>query len=564
MGNDDQRMGEDGTVSEPAARRQRGGASLVALGIFLSRIAGLVRERVFAHYFGASVAAGAFKAAIRIPNALQNLFGEGVLSASFIPVYAKLRAEGDEDLADRVAGIVGSFLALFVTVVVAVGMLLSGPLVSVIAGGFTGEARELTVSLVRILFPGVGLLVMSAWCLGILNSHRKFFISYVAPVFWSAAMIVAMIAFGGRVGEERLVVILAWGTVAGSLLQFGVQLPFVFKLAKGLRVGLDRTLEPVREVFRNALPVIVGRGVVQLSAFVDEMIGSFLGTAAMAGIAYAQTLYMLPVSLFAMSIAAAELPEMSSVLGTAEEIGAKLRARIGAAQRQIAFLVVPSIVAFLAIGTFLVSGLFETGKFGRAETHYVAWILGGYAIGLLAVTLGRLYSSAFYALRDTKTPLRFATIRVVVAIALGLTLAIPLRPYWVEMIKGLGLTLPEVSNAEKAIGAVGLTIAGGLASWLELVLLRRTLAKRIGATPMAAGFLARVWAAAITAGIAGTAFGIYAAGAVIARLPSVFGLHRIGGAICVAAVFGLVYLGAAALLCIEETSRVTRALRRRG
>ncbi|MGK2859188.1 MAG: murein biosynthesis integral membrane protein MurJ [Thermoanaerobaculia bacterium] len=564
MGNDEQQTGADGADGAAMPGVRRGGASLVALGIFLSRIAGLIRERVFAHYFGATVAAGAFKAAIRIPNALQNLFGEGVLSASFIPVYAKLRAEGDEELADRVAGIVGSFLALFVAVVVAAGMLLSGPLVSVIAGGFTGEARELTVRLVRILFPGVGLLVMSAWCLGILNSHRKFFISYVAPVFWSAAMIVAMIAFGGRVGEERLAVILAWGTVVGSLLQFGVQLPFVFQLAKGLRVGLDRTLEPVREVFRNALPVIVGRGVIQLSAFVDELIGSFLGTAAMAGIAYAQTLYMLPVSLFAMSIAAAELPEMSSALGTAEEIGAKLRARIGAAQRQIAFLVVPSIVAFLAIGTFLVSGLFETGKFGRAETHYVAWILGGYSIGLFAVTLGRLYSSAFYALRDTKTPLRFAIIRIFVAIVLGLTLAIPLRPYWVEMIKRAGLSLPEISNAEKAIGAVGLTIAGGIASWIELVLLRRALARRIGATPMDGSFLVRVWCAALAGGAAGAAFGVYGAGAVISRLPSTFGFHRIGGAICVAAVFGLVYLGVAALLRVQETSRVTRIFRRRG
>lgn len=564
MGNDEQQTGAEMAADAPREQPRRSGASRVALGIFLSRIAGLVRERVFAHYFGNSMAAGAFKAAIRIPNALQNLFGEGVLSASFIPVYAKLRAEGEEKLADRVAGVVGSFLALFVAVVVAAGMLLSEPLVSVIAPGFKGEARELTISLVRILFPGVGLLVMSAWCLGILNSHRKFFISYVAPVFWSAAMIAAMIAYGGRVGQERLAVILAWGTVAGSLLQFGVQLPFVLQLAKGMRAGLDRTLEPVRAVFRNALPVIVGRGVVQLSAFVDEMIGSLLGTAAMAGIAFAQTLYMLPVSLFAMSIAAAELPEMSSALGTAEEIGAKLRARIGAAQRQIAFLVVPSIVAFLAIGTFLVSGLFETGKFGRADTHYVAYILGGYSVGLLAVTLGRLYSSAFYALRDTKTPLRFAMIRVVVAIGLGLTLAIPLRPWWVALMKSAGLRLPEVSNAEVAIGAVGLTVAGGIASWIELVLLRRALARRIGATPMDGGFLARVWCAALAGGAAGAAFGIYGAGAVISRLPSVLGLHRIGGAICVAAVFGLVYLGVAALLRIEETSRVTRIFRRRG
>jgi len=561
---DDEKRTEAERASAPAARGGRSGATLVALGIFLSRIAGLVRERVFAHYFGNSVAAGVFKAAIRIPNALQNLFGEGVLSASFIPVYARLRAEGKEELADRVAGVVGSFLALFLAIVVTLGMLFSRAIVILIAPGFDGEAHELAVRLVRILFPGIGLLVMSAWCLGILNSHRRFFISYTAPVLWSAAMIAAMIGFGGKVDQERLVIILAWGTVVGSALQFGVQLPHVFRLARGLHFGLDRTLEPVRTVFRNAGPVIVGRGVVQVSAFVDAMIGSFLGAAALAGIAYAQTLYMLPVSLFAMSIAAAELPEMSGAVGTHSEIAEKLRARIAAAQRQVAFLVVPSMVAFLAIGTSLVSGLFETGKFGPEDTIYVTWILGGYAVGLLAVTVSRVYSSAFYALRDTKTPLKFAAIRVAVAIALGLTLALPLRPWLVSIAIGAGVKLPAVDNAELAVGAVGLAVAGGVASWIELTLLRRALAAKIGATPMPGSFGARIWCAALAAGVAGALFAAYVAGPLVALLPSQFGLHRIGGAAAVAGVFGVVYLAVAGALRVEEVGGLMRRLRRRG
>lgn len=563
MGDDENRENSQGEAAV-VPRGGRGGAVLVAAGIFLSRIAGLVRERVFAHYFGTSLAGGVFKAAIRIPNALQNLFGEGVLSASFIPVYTKLRAEGKEELADRVAGVVGSILALFVAVIVAAGMLFTAPIVSAIAPGFTGEARALTIDLVRILFPGVGFLVMSAWCLGILNSHRKFFISYAAPVLWSAAMITAMIAFGGRVGQERLAVILAWGTVAGSLLQFGVQLPFVLRAAKGMRAGIDRTLEPVRAVFRNALPVIVGRGVVQVSAFVDEVIGSLLGASALAGIAFAQTLYMLPISLFAMSVAAAELPEMSSAVGTPAEVAEKLRARIGAAQRRVAFLVVPSTVAFLAIGTSLVSGLFETGRFGRDDTIYVTWILGGYSIGLLAVTVGRVYSSAFYALHDTKTPLHFAMIRVSVAILLGVALAIPLRPWLVGLVTDLGVALPAVENASRSVGAVGLAFAGGVASWIELTLLRRALAGKIGATPMPGSFLAKICGAALAAGVAGAIFSAEVAGFVVGLLPKTFGLHRVGGAVAVAAVFGVVYLSTAAVLRVEEVGGVMRRLRRRG
>src|SRR6266704_5647089 len=168
----------------------------VAAGILLSRIIGLVRLRVFSHYFGLrSDAADAFNAAFRIPNFLQNMFGEGVLSASFIPVYSRLLAEGDEEEAGRVAGAIAAILALVTTVLVLAGVLATPLLIDAIAPGFEGAKRHLTIRLVRVLFPGVGLLVLSAWCLGILNSHRRFFLSYAAPVVSSAAMIAAMIAF---------------------------------------------------------------------------------------------------------------------------------------------------------------------------------------------------------------------------------------------------------------------------------------------------------------------------------------------------------------------------------
>src|SRR5690349_9897989 len=163
-------------------------AFLVATGIFLSRIAGLVRERAIAHFLGNSFAADALRGALRIPNILQNLFGEGVLSASFIPVYAKLVAQGEEEESGRVAGAVFSLLALVTSVLVLSGVLATPYLIDAIAPGFKGETRLLTIQLVRILFPGVGLLVLSAWCLGILNSHRRFFLSYASPVVWNIAM----------------------------------------------------------------------------------------------------------------------------------------------------------------------------------------------------------------------------------------------------------------------------------------------------------------------------------------------------------------------------------------
>src|SRR6476620_7520608 len=186
------------TSTRPAPRTGRS-AVFVAAGIFSSRLAGLIRLRVFAYYFGLqSDSADAFMAAFRIPNFLQNLFGEGALSASFIPVYASLLARGDREEATDVAGAVGALLSLVTAVIVLLGILFTPLLITVIAPGFTGPKRDLTIILVRIGFPGVGLLVLSSWCLGILNSHHRFLLSYSAPVLSNVAMIVALIGWGGR------------------------------------------------------------------------------------------------------------------------------------------------------------------------------------------------------------------------------------------------------------------------------------------------------------------------------------------------------------------------------
>src|SRR5271166_4992970 len=253
-------------AAQPAASSKRH-AFLVALGIFLSRIAGLIRDRIFAHYFGNSDAADAFKAAFRIPNFLQNLFGEGVLSASFIPVYAGLLARKDEPEARKVAGAVASLLALTTSLLVLIGVLATPYLIDAIAPGFHGEKRQLTIQLVRILFPGAGLLVFSAWCLGVLNSHRRFFLSYTAPVLWNAAMIATLWIFGSRYAQFPLAQILAWGSVVGSALQVAMQLPVVISLLRGFHFTLNFGAENIRTVVRNFAPVFISRGVVQISAF---------------------------------------------------------------------------------------------------------------------------------------------------------------------------------------------------------------------------------------------------------------------------------------------------------
>jgi len=464
-------------------------AFLVAAGIFLSRIAGLIRERVFAHYFGSSFAADAFRAAFRIPNALQNMFGEGVLSASFIPVYAGLLARDDDEEARRTAGAVAAILALTISSLVLIGVLATPYLIEIIAPGFHGETRVLAIQLVRILFPGAGLLVFSAWCLGILNSHRRFFLSYTAPVIWNAAMIGTMLAYGRRDSAASLAAVLAWGSVVGSALQVLVQMPTVLRVLGGVRIWLGLHSLHVRTVIKNFFPVFIGRGVVQISAYVDVLLASFVPVVgAVADLSYAQTLYTLPVSLFGMSVSAAELPQMSGAVGSESQIAEVLRARLNGGLRQIAFLVVPSVAAFLILGDVVVGAIYETGRFGQADVYYVWGILAGATVGLLASTLGRLYASTYYALRDTRTPLWFALIRVGLTTILGYLFALP---------------LPRHFGIQPRWGVAGLTISAGIASWIEFHLLRRTLNRRIGPSGLPIDYLVKVWIMALIGAFAG-------------------------------------------------------------
>jgi putative peptidoglycan lipid II flippase len=459
-------------------------AFLVACGILLSRITGLIRDRVFAHYFGNSDAADAFKAAFRIPNFLQNLFGEGVLSASFIPVYARLLAKGDEQTARRTAGAVAALLALTTSLLVLVGVLVTPLLITAIAPGFSGAKRDLTIGLVRILFPGAGLLVFSAWCLGILNSHRRFVLSYTAPVVWNGAMITTLLLFGGSRDQYPLAQVLALGSVAGSALQVAVQWPVVMKLLRRLQLSLSYHSTHVKTVIRNFFPVFVGRGVVQISAYVDALLASLLPTGAVAALAYAQTLYTLPVSLFGMSVSAAELPLMSGELGEAQEIAAALRARLNAGLRRIAFFVMPSLAAFLVLGDVIVAAIYQTGQFTHADVIYVWGILAGATVGLLASTCGRLYASAFYALHDTRTPLKYAVVRVVLTCVLGYFFA---------------LHLPAMVGIQMRWGVAGLTVSAGIAAWIEFILLQRGMNRRIGRSGVPFNYLVKIWMAAFAA-----------------------------------------------------------------
>jgi putative peptidoglycan lipid II flippase len=324
--------------------------------------------------------------------------------------------------------------------------------------------------------------------------------------------------------------------VIGSALQFGVQWPTVSRLVRRIRPTLDVASDHVRTVVRNFFPVFMSRGVVQISAFVDAILASFLPEGSVVALTYAQSLYTLPVSLFGMSVSAAELPAMSRAIGSTEEVADVLRHRLDAGLRRIAFFIVPSSMAFLALGDVIAAVLYQTGQFKHDAAIFVWGILAGSTVGLLASTLGRLYSSTYYALHDTRTPLRYAIIRVTLTTVLGYLGALP---------------LPRALGIDPKWGVAGLTASAGIAGWIEFALLRRTLNRRIGPTGLQASFVIKLWIAALLAADVGWALKVL--------LPN---LHPVPLAAVVLGSYGIAYFTVTFVLDITEARPVIgKALR---
>lgn len=559
------------THDEASSRRH---STLVAGGILVSRLVGLVRERAFSHFLGLSFAADAFAAAFRIPNLLQNLLGEGVLSASFIPVYARLLDEDEETAAGRVAGAVAGLLALVAGTAVLLLVALAGPLTDLLAAGYPDATRALSADLLRIIAPGIGLLVLSAWCLGILNSHRRFFLSYVAPALWNVAQIAVLVVAGwvllediASPGEAATAVVadlaraLAWGTVLGALLQLGIQLPSVRRLVHGLRLSLDRDDPGVRRVLRAFWPVVTGRGVVQLLGFVELTLASFLVVGSVAALLKAQLLFLLPISLFGMSVAAAELPALSTP--SAQERDA-LERRLNAGLERIAFFVVPTVVVYLLLGDLVVGAIFRSGAFDATDVRVVWLVLAGFCVGLVANTSSRLLQSALYGAGDTRTPATLAVLRVVIAASIGYLLMLQFDRITVEGGFSLlpGTSLPAFAPLPAPVreaadhphlGALGLSLAAGMSAWVEYRLLREAVHARFGRVVRAGGgAMPRILASALPAAVV----------AVGARV-AVADLHPLVAAAVALPLTGAVYVAVASRIGVGEARALVDAVVRR-
>ncbi|HEY7473353.1 MAG TPA: murein biosynthesis integral membrane protein MurJ [Gemmatimonadota bacterium] len=505
---------------------------VVMLGIGVSRMFGLVREQVVAFYFGRSAAYSAFIAAYKVPNLVRVLLGEGNLSASFIPVLAERMAADDPGEADRLArGVLGLLLAT-VAVVTLAGMLAAPALAWLVAPGFDAGLRQLVERLVVVLFPTMGFMVVGAWCMGVLHAHGRFLWPNLAPIFWSIASAGALIAFVGKVDADP-VYVLAWGVVAGSVLQLLVQLPAT-RAAIGTIVPSGGWRDPsIRKVVALFTPMLIGTGVAQFSSLVDVQIASFISDESVSTLAYAQRIYLLPLSLFGVAISQVALTALSH---DAARTGERILDELASAWRRMAFFMIPAALFLAAYGRPTVSLLFERGRFDALDTSAVTWVLAAYAVGLLAYGSVRLFATAFYATQDTRTPVRAAVAALALNVALGILLA------W-------RLGTPGIAVATAAAATANACLLGAI--------LRRRLGRLFGGPTLVAGL--RMIGAAGIAGALGLAPYLW----ILARWAEWAITGRLGFAIAFYAAMGLAYLLIGSALGLDEVSRVWNGLRRR-
>ncbi len=480
---------------------------------------GYVRERVFAHYFGNdTIPADAFRAALRIPNTIRNLLSEGTLAGSFIPVYAAINERPDKTAARALAGAILGLLLLASGVLALLGIAFAPAITAVIAQGFDEPRRQLTITLVRILFPMAGLMVISAWCLGILNTHRRFFLPYAAPALWNIAGIVAMLAAGTWFANRalpldaqlhRVALALAWGTVAGSVLQVSVQLPACWKLLHGIALRLSLSPEGVLNVLLAWMPLVLGAGVTQVSGLIDTLLGSFTGPGGVSALGYAQLIQVLPISLFGVSVTAVSLPELSrdASAGGGPAPNEQLRARIAVGFRRIVFFVVPSSIACIAMSREIVAALYQTGRFTAEDTALVGSVLAAYGVGMLGQATVKLFASGFYAMRDTRTPVKIATFSLVVSTGLA----------WLFM---------------RWLGAPGIALGSSIGAFVNTGLHLRDLSGRLGSVLRGTDW--RAFGMTLVAGVLAGAAAIGASRLMGSVAPVPRGVAVLG-------IFGIVY-----------------------
>jgi len=432
--------------------------SKVSFAILICRIFGYLRDMFVAKFFGAGLYADAFYAAYRIPNLFRRLLGEGALSASFVPVFTEyLTTRGNhlkskketQDLLD----VVFTTLFLILSSLAILGILFAPEITKIVAWGFeiSPKKLELTITLVRIMFPYLLLICLAALLLGTLNALHIFFLPALSPLNLDFAEIIYILLIAGYLVSP--IKGLAVAVVIGGLGQFAFQLPLLFKHGWHLRFKINFRHPGLRKILCLMLPAMIGFSVEQINSFVDTLCGSFLKEGSVTALYYSNRLMQLPLALFGIAMATVSLPLMSK--SVSEKNFVELKETLSLSLRTVFFIIIPASVGLMILAQPIVRLLFERGAFTAEATKLTSQALFYYALGTFAYAGTKIVAVVFYSLQDTKTPLKIAILALSLNIVLNLYLMVPL-------------------------GVGGLALATAISSTVNLTVLLVILRLRIG------------------------------------------------------------------------------------
>jgi putative peptidoglycan lipid II flippase len=450
-------------------------AGVLGFATVLSRIMGMVRDMVVSRLFGAGFATDAFFAAFQIPNMLRRFFAEGALTAAFVPTFSEWYTQKGEDEARCLANVCFTMLTIVMALVTILGIIFSPQIVHLMFPGFVHEPPltlpggkiitkpELTVVLNRLMFPYLFFISLVALCMGILNTMRHFFTPAISTVFLNISMIVCAVFFHSRFNVP--IIALACGVLLGGIMQLLLQLPTLYRLGFPIRPRFDISHPAVRKIALLMGPAVFGVGVYYLNITVGNILASLLPQGSVSYLYYAQRLFEFPQGIFTVSVAQAVLPSMSRQAAAGEMEGVK--DSLAFALRLTLFITIPAMAGLMVCSTPIFSLLFMGGAFNFGKAANCAVALFYYSLGLSLVALVRVLVPTFYALQDTKTPVKIAFVAFIFNFIFSLMLMGP-------MLHG-GLALASTLSAlcqmamllyllRKKIGSFGgrsIALAGG-------------------------------------------------------------------------------------------------------
>ncbi len=429
-------------------------ASVVAGATFASRILGFFRDLIIAFTLGAGPIADAFFVAFRLPNLLRRLFAEGSLTMAFIPVFSKTReSSGDED-AFSLARSVQIWLLIIVGSITILAIIFAAPLTALIAPGFksTPEVFDVTVSLVRICFPYILFISSVALCMGILNSMNHFFAPAFSPALMNTTLI--FMALAAYFLDYSVAYFLAAGVFISGMIQWFFQYPFLRQMGFSWKGSYSLTHPGIFRIGRLMLPSVFGAAVYQINILIGTLLASFLAAGSISYLYYADRLVQFPLGVFAVAISTVALPSLSVMAGAGDMTGFKKT--LNTSLSLTLFIALPSSAGLLGLSYPLIEVIFGRGEFSATAVQATSLALIGYSVGLPAFSCVRPLVSAFYALEDTRTPVKIAVVSLLVNIVLGILLMQKLEHF-------------------------GLALAASISSWVNVLLLGTALRKKTGA-----------------------------------------------------------------------------------